>query len=83
VDEELGGTLFISGGVLRTYDLKYDVNLSRKALEAVPLLAPEAPTLVGQAGGALTSLGTYKYRRLLPWTTAAASGGRHPRTSPL
>jgi hypothetical protein len=60
--EELGGTLFISGGVLRTYDLKYDVNASRQALEAVPLLAPEAPVLVGQAGGALTALATYKYR---------------------
>ena len=59
---ELGGTLFVSGGILRTYELKYDASLTRKAPEAAALLAPEAPTLAGGAGGSLTLLGTYKYR---------------------
>jgi hypothetical protein len=77
--KELGGTLFLSGGVLRTYDLKYDVNASRKALEAVPLLAPEAPTLVGQAGGALTALGTYKYRAVY---CSVDNRGRIRRSAP-
>jgi hypothetical protein len=76
---ELGGTLFFSGGILRTYDLKYDVNSSRKALEAASLLAPEAPTLTGQAGGALTALGTYKYRAVY---VAVDGRGRIRRSAP-
>lgn len=60
--KELGGTLFISGGVLRTYDIKADAAASSVAIsEAGPLLKPEPPTLTPGAGGSLTASKVYKY----------------------
>lgn len=60
--KELGGTLFASGGVLRTYDIKADVSASSVGIsEAGPLLTPEPPVLTPGAGGSMSAGKTYKY----------------------
>jgi hypothetical protein len=61
--KELGGTLFVSGGILRSYDLKTHIGNLRLS-EAAALLSPEPMTLLQGAGGSLTALGVYKYKSL-------------------
>lgn len=71
--KELGGALYVPGGQLKVYD-------GALYAEALPIVAPETPTLVASAaGGSLTASATYQYAVVYVWPD---TNGRLCRSPP-